>query len=93
MDGAICQMKPAYIGLLARYYHTLSQRGTLCSKIFPAIPELIDTLEIWEESSRATAGPSRPNEVRQGLSKCAEERYNGISGERKPSGPNTRPII
>lgn len=94
LDGAICQMKPAYIGLLARYNHTLSQRNALLKDI-PRHSELIDTLEIWEEKLARYGGAIAAERLRyvRGLSKCAEERYNGISGGKETLRAEYAPII
>nr|WP_319489596.1 DNA replication/repair protein RecF [uncultured Caproiciproducens sp.] len=52
MDAALCQLKPGYAALLARYNHTLVQRNTLLKDI-PRHAELMDTLEIWDEKLAA----------------------------------------
>lgn len=48
MDSALCQLRPGYAMLLARYQHTLVQRNALLKDI-PRHAELIDTLPIWDE--------------------------------------------
>nr|WP_255575681.1 DNA replication/repair protein RecF [Caproiciproducens faecalis] len=48
IDAALCQIKPGYAALLARYNRTLNQRNTLLKDI-PRHAELMDTLEIWDE--------------------------------------------
>lgn len=48
IDGAICQIKPSYAKLLAKYNRSLVQRNTLLKDIFRH-PELIDTIDIWNE--------------------------------------------
>lgn len=48
MDGAICQIKPRYAAVLARYNQTLGQRNALLKEI-RFRPELKDTLSIWNE--------------------------------------------
>lgn len=48
IDGAICQIKPGYAALLARYNQTLNQRNALLKEIRRQ-SELRDTLSIWSE--------------------------------------------
>lgn len=48
IDGAICQIKPAYAKLLSKYNRSLTQRNTLIKEIY-RVPELIETLDIWNE--------------------------------------------
>ena len=48
LDGAICQLRPAYASLLNRYQRTLQQRNALLKDI-PRHRELLDTLEIWDD--------------------------------------------
>ena len=48
MDGALCQMKPAFARVLTNYNKALLQRNALLKDIIRH-PELRDTLEIWDE--------------------------------------------
>ncbi len=48
IDGAICQIRPAYASLLSRYKKILSERNALLKDI-PHHRELEDTLDIWNE--------------------------------------------
>ena len=49
LDSAICQIRPGYAALLSQYNKTLLQRNTLL-KDSRYHSELMDTLDIWEES-------------------------------------------
>ncbi len=48
LDGALCQMKPSFARTLSHYTRALLQRNTLL-KDAVRHPELLDTLEIWNE--------------------------------------------
>jgi DNA replication and repair protein RecF len=48
MDTALCQIRPGYAVLLARYRHTLVQRNALLKDI-PRHSELLGTLSVWDE--------------------------------------------
>lgn len=80
LDAAICQVKPAYAGLISRYSHTLSQRNALLKDV-SYHAELLDTLEIWEEKLARYGGSIAGERLRylSGLSKEAQEVYRGIS--------------
>lgn len=47
IDGALCQIKPSYAGLLSVYNRSLLQRNALLKDI-GRFPELRDTLEVWD---------------------------------------------
>ena len=47
LDGALCQMRPSYAGLLSVYNRSLLQRNALLKDI-GRFPELADTLEVWD---------------------------------------------
>ena len=47
LDGALCQMKPGYAGLLSVYTRSLLQRNALLKDI-SRYPELEDTLSVWD---------------------------------------------
>lgn len=47
LDGALCQMKPGYAGLLSVYNRSLLQRNALLKDI-SRYPELEDTLSVWD---------------------------------------------
>jgi len=48
LDGALCQSRPAFTRVLAHYNKALMQRNALLKDI-PRHPELIDTLDVWDE--------------------------------------------
>ena len=48
MDGALCQMRPAFARTLTNYNRALLQRNTLLKDALRH-PELLDTLDIWDE--------------------------------------------
>ncbi len=60
MDGAICQIKPAYASRVAKYKRIINERNALLKDI-PRHRELEDTLDIWNERLAA-----------QGAEICAE---------------------
>jgi len=80
IDGAICQIKPAYGETLADYKKTLAQRNALLKDI-PYHSELLDTLEIWDYRL-AVLGAGiirmRINYVEK-LCNCAKQYHFGIS--------------
>ena len=47
LDGALCQIRPSYAGMLHVYQRALSQRNALLKDI-GRFPELRDTLEVWD---------------------------------------------
>ena len=47
LDGALCQIRPSYAGLLTVYNRALLQRNALLKDI-SRFPELSDTLEVWD---------------------------------------------
>ncbi len=49
LDISLCQTYPKYIRLLDGYSKALKQRNSLLKDI-PAHPELLDTLDIWDEN-------------------------------------------
>lgn len=85
IDGALCQIKPAYAVLLSRYKKILNERNALLKDI-PKHRELEDTLEIWSE--RLAAEGALIAEERfsylDKLTKTAASFYDGISsGQEK----------
>ena len=80
LDAAICQQKPAYAGLLARYTHTLTQRNALLKDV-PRHAELLDTLDIWEEKLARYGGAIAAQRISyaKALSGSAAQVYEGIS--------------
>ena len=84
LDSALCQLSPAYLGLLLRYQKALAQRGSLLRDLWRH-GELYDTLEVWEEELSRTGGEliaRRAAFVRE-LAKAAGEIHRGISRERE----------
>ena len=47
LDGALCQLRPSYAGMLHVYQRALAQRNALLKDIV-RFPELHDTLSVWE---------------------------------------------
>lgn len=80
LDAAICQQKPAYAGLLARYSHTLTQRNALLKDV-PRHAELLDTLDIWEEKLARYGGAIAAQRISYAneLNGSAAQVYTGIS--------------
>ena len=84
IDAAICQIKPAYAGLISRYQHTLAQRNALLKDVVYH-SELVDTLEIWEEklaSFGAAMTKERLTYTRR-LQEKAVPLYAGIAGQKE----------
>lgn len=84
LDGALCQLKPAYARLLSQYQHTLTQRNALLKDI-PRHSELLDTLDIWDERL-ARFGGEIVRERKAYLEKLespARDVYAGISQNRE----------
>lgn len=91
IDGALCQIKPAYASLLARYKKILGERNALLKDI-PRHRELEDTLDIWNEklaAEGAQIAKSRAAYIEE-LKKYAAEFYNGISEGREKLEINYR---
>ena len=87
LDGAICQLRPAYASLLNRYQRTLQQRNALLKDI-PRHRELLDTLEIWDDRLAGFGGAIMEERLRyvELLRPAAEAIYGGISREREALG-------
>lgn len=84
LDGALCQLKPSYAGLLSVYNRSLLQRNALL-KDLTRFPELEDTLEVWNQRL-ARLGAQVLTERVGYVGKIAprvEEIYRGISKERE----------
>lgn len=84
LDGAICQVRPAYASLLANYSRTLQQRNMLLKDI-PRHSELLDTLEIWDERLSGFGGAVMQERFRytELLRPAAVDTYRGISCGRE----------
>lgn len=84
LDGALCQIKPSYAGLLSVYNRALLQRNALLKDIL-RFPELEDTLEVWD-LRLAKLGAEVMGERRKYVEKVApqvSEIYSGISKGRE----------
>lgn len=84
VDGAICQIKPAYAKILGIYNRSLMQRNALLKDI-SRHPELFDTLEVWNERL-AKLGAQVMLERQSYLNKLMDkipEIYLGISKNRE----------
>ena len=77
IDGALCQIKPAYASLLARYKKILGERNALLKDI-PRHRELEDTLDIWNEKLAAEGAQIAKSRAAytEELKKYAAEFYN-----------------
>ena len=84
IDGALCQIKPAYAVQLSRYKKILGERNALLKDI-PRHRELEDTLDIWNEKLAAEgAAVARTRALyTEGLKKHAALFYDGISEGRE----------
>ncbi len=92
LDSAVCQCKPAFAPLLSRYNRTVFQRNALLKDI-PRHPELLDTLEIWDQRL-ARLGEEitrRRQEYLEGFTPLAENYYRGISSGRETLSFGYRP--
>lgn len=84
IDGAICQIKPAYAKILATYKRALQQRNTLLKDLIRH-PELIDTMDVWNfrlAKYGAVLLQERFNYVDR-LKATIEGIYSGISKNRE----------
>lgn len=87
LDSALCQVRPQYAAVFARYRHTLNQRNALLKDI-ARHPELLDTLSIWDERL-CRYGEQLVRDRRAYLEKLAPvaaRHYEGISGGREALG-------
>ena len=50
LDGALCQLRPSYAGMLHVYQRALAQRNALLKDIV-RFPELHDTLSVWDATA------------------------------------------
>lgn len=80
LDGALCQIRPSYAGMLHVYQRALSQRNALLKDI-GRFPELRDTLEVWD-ARLIQLGAAVMEERRRYveiIAPQAQEIYRGIS--------------
>lgn len=80
LDTALCQLKPSYARVLAKYNRALEQRNALLKDI-QFHSELYDTLDVWDDrlSSYASAIVSERIKYTRLLSENCEEIYTGLS--------------
>lgn len=84
IDGALCQIKPAYASLLSRYKKILSERNALLKDI-PHHRELEDTLDIWNERLSVEGSAIAMQRILyiKKLTQPAISFYEGISSGRE----------
>jgi len=84
LDTALCQLKPNYAKVLAKYNHTLQQRNALLKDI-QFHPELLDTLDVWDDrlSSYGAAVVAERVKYTALLSEQSAEIYAGLSGNKE----------
>ena len=84
LDGALCQLRPSYAGMLHVYQRALAQRNALLKDIV-RFPELHDTLSVWD-ARLAKLGVAVMEERRRYVEQVApkaQEAYEGISRGRE----------
>ncbi len=84
LDGALCQLKPAFAAALSVYNRALLQRNALL-KDMARFPELRDTLDVWD-ARLAKLGAAVMQERAAYVEKLApkvQDVYNGISKGRE----------
>ncbi len=84
LDGALCQLKPGYAGMLSLFQRALAQRNALL-KDMVRYPELSDTLEVWDARFAklgAEVMAERGAYVKR-LAPKVQEIYGGISKGRE----------
>ncbi len=94
IDGALCQMKPGFAGMLSVYNRALLQRNALL-KDLSRFPELRDTLEVWD-ARLAKLGGSVMAERRSYVDKITpkvQDIYRGISKDREKIGLRYSPAV
>lgn len=84
IDAAICQTKPLYASVLAKYKKILTERNALLKDI-PKHRELEDTLEIWNErlAHEGSAISLERFAYTEALKEKAVKFYEGISSGRE----------
>lgn len=84
MDGAICQLKPAFVKVLGDYRRALLSRSALLRDCrYHA--ELLDTLDVWDRQIAVLAGVivGRRREYLELIGDSVKEIYHGISSGRE----------
>lgn len=81
IDGALCQIRPKYHAVLGEYQRVLQQRNVLL-KDAQHHPELLDTLDIWEDrlAQYAAVITFQREKYIEKLSPFAKDVFAGISG-------------
>ena len=94
IDGALCQLKPGFAGMLSTYNRALLQRNALLKDMIK-YPELRDTLEVWD-ARLAKLGVSVMAERNAYVDKAAEtvqDIYGGISRGKETIGIRYSPSV
>lgn len=94
IDSAICQIKPSYASMLARYRRILNERNALLKDI-PRHRELEDTLDIWNERLAQEGAGIACERIRytEKLSEAAEKFYHGISDGKENLKISYRTVV
>ncbi len=94
LDGALCQQKPGYAGLLGVFQRALLQRNALL-KDMVRFPELGDTLEVWDARLAKLGGEVMTERLGyvQRLGPKLEEIYNGISKGKEALSVSYAPSV
>ena len=87
IDGAYCQLKPAYVGALTEYQKALTQRNAFLKqcKETGVGPESMDMLDLWDHTLAAAGARltlARRHYIRR-LEPLAAQIYDGLSGGRE----------
>lgn len=92
-DGAICQINPVYPKLLTRYNRVIVQRNALLREMQHK-NGLEPMLEIWDERAMHFGLDiiKKRMEYINSLTKCAEDIYRGISGEKESFSIEYKPL-
>lgn len=84
IDGALCQLKPGYAGLLGIFQRALLQRNALLKDLV-RFPELTDTLGVWDARFAKLGGEVMAERAAyiQRLAPKVQDVYSGISKGRE----------
>lgn len=94
IDGALCQLKPGFAGMLSVYNRALLQRNALL-KDMVRFPELRDTLDVWD-ARLAKLGVTVMAERKSYVDKLApkvQAIYEGISKGREKIAVRYSPSV
>ncbi len=94
IDGALCQLKPGYAGMLSIFQRALLQRNALL-KDMVRYPELADTLGVWDARFAKLGGEvmAERSAYVQGLAPKVQEIYGGISKGREELAVSYAPAV